>query len=117
MQPAFEGGAFAFDMLLAAVVGNQALAERVARECLKLMPSLQARMAQALSDSNRQALAAAAHQLRGMAANMGAKQLSLVAATLETGAGGDSFENLAQVHAQTLEAWRVVEAVLNAQVG
>ena len=117
MQSASDGETFTFDGLLGVVMGNQTLAERAARECLKLMPPLQARMAQALSDSNRRELAAAAHQLRGMAANMGAKQLSRVAATLETGAVSDSFERLAQQHAQVLEAWRAVEAVLNAQVG
>ncbi len=117
MQSASDGEAFTFDRLLGVVMGNQTLAERVARECLKLMPPLQARLAQALSGNNRQELAAVAHQLRGMAATMGAKQLSLVAATLETGAEGDSFERLAQVHAQMLGAWRAVEAVLSAKVG
>ncbi len=116
MHAAAEGGAFTFDRLLGAVMGNRVLAERVARECLKLMPSLQARLTQALAQQQRKDLAEVAHQLRGMAATMGATQLASAATTLEAGAVNAPFERLVQQHAQVIEAWRVVEAVFNAQV-
>jgi HPt (histidine-containing phosphotransfer) domain-containing protein len=74
---------FSADALQRAVGGNVELARRVAEAFLRIRPELQARLTGAVRAQDLSAARRAAHELRGMAGMMGAKQLAQTATAIE----------------------------------
>lgn len=118
---ASDDGAFSFDAMVAAVMGSAVLAERVAHEFLRLKPLLSERFERAVATREAQALCAVAHELRGMALNMGATRLAQVATQLEQRAdaalsAGAFDDDLLHVHEVLMQEWCAVAGVLRNKV-
>jgi HPt (histidine-containing phosphotransfer) domain-containing protein len=84
------GGAYGVDQLLATIGNDNELAAQVASTFLQVRAELRARLRAAAAAEDAVALTNAAHELKGMAAMIGAERLSLAAKTLEqAGRGGN----------------------------
>lgn len=114
MHGSSEGDAFSMGVLRAAVAGNQGLAERVAHAFLTIKPELQSRLSHALQTRDLHTASRAAHELRGMAGMMGARQLALAAAAIEASAENAAAERLAEMQATLVFEWDAVAAALRA---
>lgn len=107
---------YSIDALWAAVAGNARLAQGVADAFLKIRPELESRLARAIEGDDRDTALQAAHELRGMAAMMGANRLAAAAAAVVAYVGvtlqapADGAQSLMQ--ALTAE-WDLVASALN----
>lgn len=104
---------FSIETLRALLMGDEALVARVAGECLRVTPELQARLMQAVQTNGWSELAAAAHELRGMASNMGAKQLAQTASELEAAAHAQRADDVAALQVPLLQQWTSVVMALS----
>jgi HPt (histidine-containing phosphotransfer) domain-containing protein len=114
MQGSSEGHTFNVDVLRAAVSNNHGLAERVADAFLKIKPELQSRLTAAVLARDLQTATRAAHELRGMAGMMGARQLAQVAAAIETCTKDAALDGVADLQIRLIAEWDAVATALGA---
>jgi len=77
------GNEYSLDMLTAATGAEGELAVQVASTFLRVGPDLRERLHAAVAGADANGVVAAAHELKGMAAMIGAERLSLAAKALE----------------------------------
>lgn len=105
---------YSVDMLTAVTGAEGELAVQVASAFLTVCPDLRERLRAAVASGDAARVVAAAHELKGMAAMIGAERLSLAAKALEmAGRNGEreSYTDTAQL-ARVEEEWaRVAESL------
>jgi HPt (histidine-containing phosphotransfer) domain-containing protein len=104
-QPASRAeGRFDADDLIERLMGNQALAKRVAEAFVSSMPQELLALSTAIRNSDSEAVVIAAHSIKGAAANAAGTAVSDLAAKLESlGRAGDidsAAEILPELHAE-----------------